>query len=147
MTLIIGTNSWVTINEADSYFESRLGASLHWNSATEKETALITAYNQLKNNSEYSFPISIEQITDNMKKAQCEQALFLIEFNSGIERRKSLQAQGVISSGVIGEQFDKDTLNKLPISSYAKIFLKLYITPGGFYGAKLSRNEEDDRVQ
>ena len=44
MALVKGTNSYVTLNEADSYFETRLDVSA-WNDADDdlKEQALVTA--------------------------------------------------------------------------------------------------------
>jgi hypothetical protein len=48
MALVKGTNSFVTLNEANSYFDDRMDAA-EWTSATDdvKEQALVTATNYL----------------------------------------------------------------------------------------------------
>ncbi|GAH56372.1 unnamed protein product, partial [marine sediment metagenome] len=47
--------------------------------------------------------------------AQCETALYMAIHLSDEDRRKGLQAQGVIGAGIVKETYDKDSLDKLPM--------------------------------
>jgi len=73
-----GYQSWISEDEADSYFETRLN-SLEWNKA-DREAALITAFNDLT----LLLTLSIDLTLDEsplplLKVAQAEQALYLIK--------------------------------------------------------------------
>lgn len=143
MALTVGENSWVTVAEADTYFSSRLGSSEHWCSGAEKETALITAYNQLNGCGLFSFPADVAQV---MKNAQCEQALFLLIHVEDIDRRKGLQAQGVTAAGIVKETY-KGEIDEIPICVNAKNFLKDYAVEGkDIYATDLSRDEDEDVI-
>ena len=90
----------VTTAEADTYFATRLGASTYWISSTEKTAALETAQNDLE--SVYG------DLTDgnaDHERAVFEQALFRLMDSIGVDRRASLQAQGVVRSDVVKETF------------------------------------------
>lgn len=141
MALTVGENSWVTVEEADTYFSSRLGSSEHWVSGAEKESALITAYNQLNGCGFFDFPASATQV---MKDAQCEQALFLLVHVEDIDRRKGLQVQGVATAGIVKESY-KENIDQIPICTNAKNFLKDYSVEGkDIYAVDLTRDEEED---
>lgn len=84
----------VSIEYADAYFATRLGASAYWTSGAEKTAALQTGENQLA--------AVYGAVTD--KVAVCEQALFLLQ-DADIDARASLQAQGVTAAGVVGESY------------------------------------------
>jgi hypothetical protein len=77
-------DSWISEENADDYFETRLNAT-EWDSSN-KETALITAFNDLNlllnldidlENDETPLPV--------LKAAQCEQALYLLK--NGVDSR------------------------------------------------------------
>jgi len=139
------TNSWVTINEADTYFSERIGASAYWVSGAAKEAALITAFRQLNNAKGYSFPAAA---SDNMKYGQCEQALFLLAFADEMFRRQSLQAQGVTDAGIVKEKYMQ--MKDMPICIQAKGFLRSYeLTEnkegaGAIYAGDLTRDENEE---
>ena len=94
VTLTVGTNSWVTIVEADSYLDEKWGAS-DWNTLTDSQKAqlLITAYRWI--NSDDRFEISATEDADSVKYAQIETAWYVYNYNEEINNRMSLQSQGV----------------------------------------------------
>jgi hypothetical protein len=143
MSLIIGTNTWISQTDADTYMAERIGAATYWVSAG-KESALITAYRQLSMNPSYSFPTATTSITTAMKYAQCEQALFLIQFSDEILHRKGLQAQGVVSAGIVKEQYDQNKIDELPICQMAKNMLKSFEVDTGLAISDLERDETLD---
>lgn len=138
--IIVGTNSWVTVAEADTYFEARLNAAA-WSSATatQKIQALIMAYRQL-NAASYSFPSTA---VDAMKYAQFEQALFLLSYSSDIDARTALQAQGVTEAGIVKEKYSGSA--SLPICATAKAFVEGYEdTKDNIFCGDVRRDEEYD---
>jgi len=106
----------VTIEEADAYFATRLGASTYWASGTEKEAALTTAENQLA--------AAYGAIAD--KPSIYEQALFLL-MDAGIDARSGLRAQGVSAAGIVQESY-RDQASAVSICPYARSVLG---APGG----------------
>lgn len=95
MAIIVGTNSWVTIAEANAYLADKWGASA-WtglDADTQKTPLLISAYRWIRRMTGYATP---ETTTDqNLKDAQCEAAWYLYKNNDGAEKRDALRAQGV----------------------------------------------------
>jgi len=102
MAITVGTNSWITEVDADTYFGTRFASSDYWYSGVDKEGALITAYNWLNNNPNFTFPTTPTQV---MLDAQCEMALFLVQHQPDIDLRMGLQAQGVIEAGIVKEKY------------------------------------------
>ena len=96
MALTVGTNSWVTVAEADTYFLNRYGAS-GWAgfSIANKEILLISAYNWIQQQAIFS--ISASSTSAKVKQAQYEAAWFLYNYMSSMEERRALYAQGVRS--------------------------------------------------
>ena len=98
MSLIIypdeNYNSWISEDDADSYFETRLNAD-QWDTAN-KEAALITAFNSISE-LELSFdPTESDELTA-LKSAQCEQALHELINNAEAGAVSSLSLGGLLS--------------------------------------------------
>jgi len=139
-TITVGTNSWVTEAEANTYFESRIKAGDYWiNDAPDNIPALITAYNWL-NAGKYTFPTTA---TQPIKDAQCEMALFLLQNQAGLDLRMGLQAQGVIAAGVVKERYKNDNTVEMPIPPIVAQLLDSYDTESPVYMINLERNEEE----
>jgi hypothetical protein len=95
MGLILHTNSWVTIAEADTYLNDKCNASA-WSTCTQKESFLVTAFRTI-----YSHPgISIEKTSTNerVKWAQIEMAYWLLQHDKDNDIREALQVMGVTSA-------------------------------------------------
>lgn len=109
------------VAEAETYFETRYGSD-DFDNLTEstgayyKTAVLTTAYKRLYYCPDFSIPSSptAAQLA-KLKDAQCETALYMAIHLTDEDRRKGLQAQGVIDAGIVKETYDKDSLNKLPI--------------------------------
>lgn len=143
--LEVGTNTWVTEQEAGDYFVTRLGSDA-WDNASnaDKIKTLITAYTQLTLCNYYDFPTDVSLFSQAMKYGQCEQALFLLIHIEDIDRRKGLQAQGVTGAGIVKETYGED-LNRVPICVNAKNLLADYNVEGkDIYAVDLARDEEED---
>ena len=105
-------SSWVSEAEADAYFETRYGASTYWTESIDKTAVLTTAQQWIEMSGYYTFEddegtdltASGETPSDAMKDAVCEQALFML-LDTDMERRMSLQAQGVYAAGIIQEEY------------------------------------------
>lgn len=139
MAIVVGVNSFISEEDADTYFSSRLGASEYWTSGmTTKEAALVTAYNQL-NSLPFSFPTTIAQA---MKDAQCEQALFLL-MDTDLDKRAALQAQGVVAAGVVKETY-KDKKYAIPLSPVAEALLDPYKEESAFFMGFIARDETEN---
>lgn len=63
MALVLNTNSYVTVAEADTYFETRIDAA-NWVSATDevKESALVTATALIDENRWIGYAVSSSQV-------------------------------------------------------------------------------------
>ena len=93
MALVVGTNTFVTLAEANTYFSSRFGAIATWAGLTDaiKEALLITAYNWILSDPNYV----IAAVTDKIKQAQMELAWYTYNYLNSHEKREALIAQGV----------------------------------------------------
>lgn len=98
----------VSIAEADTYFDTRLGASEYWVSGTAKAAALQTAENDL---------VAVYGAVSN-KIAVCEQALFRLA-DLALDRRAAIQAQGVAAAGMYKESY-RTGGGGIPICPYAR---------------------------
>lgn len=141
--IVVGTNSWISLEDAEDYMATRIGSGVVWNTGAEKEAALITAYNQLTGCGKFSFTTEISQ---NMLNAQCEMALFLLKHQEDIDGRKGLQAQGVTSANIIGETYDKDMAGELPIPAMVSQLLIDYKSATAAAAITLERDDENDDV-
>lgn len=94
MAIVVGTNSWLTLAEAEIYFSSRIG-SAPWSALTDgdKEKYLISAFYWLYYDSAFTAPSTATD--DGVKFAQCEAALFLIVYADEYGKRDALIASGV----------------------------------------------------
>jgi len=93
-TVIVGTNSWVTIVEADLYLDAKYGAGA-WASLSDVDKAalLISACRWIRNQSIFS--IALSSTSQIVKDAQCEAAWYLYKYGEAHWKRTALYASGV----------------------------------------------------
>ena len=140
VTITVGTNSWVTEAEANTYFEARIKAGDYWtDGASDNIPALITAYKWL-NAGKFTFPTTA---TQPIKDAQCEMAFFLLQHQPDLDLRMGLQAQGVIAAGVVKERYKDDNYVEMPIPPIVQQLLGEYDTDHPVYLVNIERNEEE----
>lgn len=95
LVLSVGTNSWVTLAEADLYFEGKYQASAAWSALTDsvKKQLLVSAYRWIQQ--QVLFTISASSTAEIVKQSQCEAAWYLYSFGEEDEKRRALSGQGV----------------------------------------------------
>lgn len=126
MALIVGTNSWVTVAEADTYFATKWGASA-WATLpnASKESLLITAYNWIQAQS--MFTIAPSATDQYIKNAQFETAWYVYKFFDEHEKRRALIASGVTRFQI--SEFEED-LDRAGFPEFISDMLKDSITGG-----------------
>lgn len=142
ITITVGTNSWISLAEANDYFATRVGSSL-WNESNpiEKAQALVSAFNQLSGCGLFDIP---SEITSNLKNAQCEMALFILKYQEDIDARKGLQAQGVSSAGIVQETYDKDMMSQVPVPPIVKSMLSEYESGSNLEALEAKRDDDEE---
>ena len=134
-----------TLDEADTFFKTRLNSSAFTDlGGDEREAALTTAYNRIRYCDNYSIPASptVAQKAE-LKIAQCEMAIYMAIHLSDEDRRKGLQIQGVTQAGIVEENYDKDWLDKLPIPPIVDSILKDFKTAVSLGMVDIDRDEEE----
>jgi len=145
MNLTVGTNSWISVADADTYFKTRLFANRLWNdqlTQPDKEAALITAFNQIFGCGQ--FDLSLDDESSTIRQAQCEMALFLLQHLADSDSRMGLQAQGVTQAGIVQETYDTNKAGVMPIPANVMALLKDSRTGDvGFASGDISRDDEE----
>jgi len=124
---------WLTTTEADTYMESRYGASTLWATGIEKEAILLLAQTDIQTCGRYDFDHITEDGTDPTdaeQEAVCEQALFILQ-NPDMDSRMALIAQGVSTAWVILEGYTRAT-NQIVIAPRVDGLLASSRTGGSF---------------
>jgi len=143
---------WISLANAKDYFETRFNNE-NWNVLENeyKEAILTTAYDRIRYCNEFSIPIS-PTVAQKAKlaDAQCEMAQYMTIHLADEDRRKGLQAQGVVGAGIVKENYvghlasdDKMGLLKLPIPPIVYHILdefKKYKSP--LYMLDIDRDED-----
>jgi hypothetical protein len=96
--------------QADTYFATRLNATA-W-TGTNKTPALWTAYHRLIDCADYDLSATTPT-SEPLRRAQCEMAYYMLKHLSAEDHRLGIQAQGVISAGIVQEAYKEEM--KVPI--------------------------------
>ena len=138
---------WLTnMAEANTYYSTRYGGTGWILFGEDNKTALLTtAYNRIRFNKNYSIPSSPTSTQlEKLKMAQEELAWHYYIHLVDEDRRKGLQAQGVIEADVVGETYDSEKLYDLPLPPFVKHLLSEF-SSGKFIGlANVGRDEDED---
>lgn len=96
MAIEVGTNSWISLADANTYFSSHIGSG-PWDalSNTDKEKYLITSYRWIYYDSAFTVPASSSEAA--VKYGQCEAALYLITYYTDMQKHEAMIAGGVKS--------------------------------------------------
>jgi hypothetical protein len=94
LTLTVGTNSYVTLAEANDYMEEKWTASATWATLSDdtKKQLLISAYRWMRRDPNYSLSATV---TTARQYAQIELAWYMYEYWDEHEERDALHSQGV----------------------------------------------------
>ena len=141
MALTVGTNSWVTVAEADTFFSEKWTASA-WASLSdsEKESLLISAYRWIQQ--QLFFSISPASTADIVKQAQMEAAWYMYNFWVEHEKRRALYIQGVTKFKI--SKFSED-LQGVQFPEFIKAMLDDYIVNLGGKFPIISRTFDNNQ--
>ena len=139
----------ISIASADDYFLLERLHSKWWDalkiSGDPKQTAALTqAYNRLYYGDEFVLPTFADASADQLvvlRKVNCEMAYYLAQHLNDEDRRKNIQAQGVIRAGIVKEDYYADMLKNTPVPPFVRDML----TAAGFKKAKLFAIAEIER--
>lgn len=137
-TIVINTNSWVTIVEADTYLDEKVGASA-WAALTDEQKSeyLITAFRWINRLPDYDFSV----VTNNMKYAQIELAWYIYGNYTTHTKHEALYASGVRNFRV--SKFT-ESLAKPELPPVVKDLLDDYDLYSGGYFPTIERDVEQN---
>ena len=102
MALVVGTNSWASVAEADTYLADKIDAEAWFLLADSddpgvrsKGALLASAFHWLQGSPQLS--IASSSTDDDVKNAQIEAAWFLQEYSEEMKDRRAAIASGVTS--------------------------------------------------
>ena len=133
----MSTGYFDEIADADTYFEDERLETEAWDDLEElsgdalKTKVLAQAYNRIYYDPRWSLPTFAEAsalILSELQKANAEMAYYLAVHLADEDRRKGLQAQGVITAGVVKEQYSETHLMDLPVPPFVIALLKPWST-------------------
>jgi len=135
---------WVELADATAFFSTRYGCS-DWAalSADDKTALLTTAYNRIYHDPRWTIPASpsAAQLA-KLAYAQEITAWYMKVHIADEDRRKGLQAQGVVAAGLVQETYAADMLDKIPLPAEALGVLdSLFTTKKSFYVVDIDRKE------
>ena len=122
------------LSDANSYFENERFGTEAWDDLTDdaiKTKAVENAYNRIYYDPRWSLPTHAEAsalILSELQKANAEMAYYLAQHLEDEDRRKGLQAQGVIAAGITKEQYSETHLMDLPVPPFVIAILKPWST-------------------
>ena len=137
---------WSTLVEAQTYFENSRLETTEWDLLSTddmKNKCLNTAYNRIIYAKQFSIPSS-PTAADlvKLKLAQQEMGYYLAIHLDDEDRRKGLQAQGVIKAGIIKEDYHSDWLDKLPFPPIVLNILEPFLNEKEFMTSNIDRDED-----
>ena len=148
----MGIGYFDEIADADTYFEDERLETEAWDDLEElsgetlKTKVLIQAFNRIYYDPRWSLPTYAEAsalILSELQKANAEMAYYLAQHLEDEDRRKGLQAQGVITAGVVKEQYSEKHLMDLPVPPFVIAILKPWSTERFAGVLEISRDDDE----
>ncbi len=143
-----------TVADADDYFDTQRLESEAWDDLDDsspyfqKQRALVNAFNILRACPDWTLPTfagaSASQLT-KLQPANAEMAYYLAIHLDDQDRRKGLQAQGVIEAGSVKEKYAEAELGTTPIPPHVRDLLTDFLTtpPAEFGIVDVGRDENE----
>jgi hypothetical protein len=140
-----------TVAQADTYFTDERLETWAWDDLQESGDVLKTkvlkqAYNRIYYDPEWELPTYTEASSEDLvdlRKANAEMAYYLAVHIADEDRRKGLQAQGVVSAGIVKEAYSEDMLKELPVPPVVRAILDRWKSERPFGAIDLERDEEE----
>lgn len=132
---------WTSVADAATFFATRLGCSA-WATA-EQIPLLTTAWNRIRFDPRWTIPaVPTADQKEKLAYAQYLTAWYMNVHLEDEDRRKGLQAQGVVSAGLVQESYDVNRLDSIPLPAEALGVLEnLFTTAKPFYVVDIDRKE------
>lgn len=148
---------WFTdLADAEDYFETERLVTDAWDALQEvsgnlqKSKAIIQAYNRIYYDPRWTLPTYAEATTTDLvvlRKVNGEMAYYLAVHLADEDRRKGIQAQGVIQAGVVKEVYSESMLMALPVPPAIIAMLDPYDNSVAFGAVNLVRDEEEEKIK
>jgi hypothetical protein len=152
----MSTGWFLDIAEAETYFEDERLETEAWDILTEDSTGfqktkvLKMAYNRIYYDPRWELPTYAEATAEDLvilKKANGEMAYYLAIHLADEDRRKGIQAQGVIEAGIVKEKYSEDMLMSLPVPPFVEALLDAWSTTVNFAVVGARRDEDEDDMR
>ena len=144
---------FVDLADAENYFLIERLETECWDDLIEdtaihqKQKVIVNGYNRLYYDVQWALPTYITATAaelEVLRKVNGEMAYYLACHLSDEDRRKGLQAQGVIKAGIVKEDYSEKYLMALPVPPFVAAMLTPWLVNTGFIStANLSRDEEE----
>jgi len=143
---------FVDLDEARTYFEDERLETGAWDDLFASDgiletRVLIQAYNRIYYDPRWSLPTYAEASAValiELSKANAEMAFYLAIHLADEDRRKGLQAQGVVKAGVVKEDYSEKYLMAIPVPPFVIAILKPWSTERFAGALEISRDDEED---
>lgn len=143
------------VGDADTYFSEERLESEAWDNLDDsspyfqKQRALVNAYNRIRACPDWTTPTYAQATAAQLAKLQpanAEMAYYLAVHLDDEDRRKGLQAQGVIEAGIVKEKYTEAMLEQTPIPAIVKDLLTEFLTtpPAEFGIVDVGRDENEN---
>jgi hypothetical protein len=137
--------------EAQNYFDTERLRTDCWDDINAESgglgaKVLLNAYNKLYYDPRFSLPTYAEATADELViliKAQCEMAYYLCCHLRDEDRRKGIQAQGVIKAGIVKEDYYADMLMSHPIPPFVLALLAPWKKYKPLHITDIDRDEDE----
>lgn len=141
---------WMTdLDEANSYFKTNRPEREAWEAISDDEkheAFLYYAYNRIYYSGYYPLipasPSAAQLI--KLKMAQCEFAYYLAQHLADEDRRKGIQAQGVVSAGIVKEDYSESMIAMMPIPPYVDALLSEFKDEAALAIMDIDRDEDEE---
>lgn len=142
MAVTVGTNSWITLIEANSYMDDRFNSSV-WDSAIDanKNKSIVTAFRWLYNSQKFNIPLTAT--SQIVKDAQSELANYILVNFAEFEKRRALQSQGVEEFNTL--KWHEKFIKEADIPQFINDMLTDYVMNKGGVFFTVNRNLSDNR--
>lgn len=138
---------FVDLTEANSYFSNERLETAVWDAMIDamKTKAIKNGYNRIFYDPRYSVPTyalaTATQLIE-LKIINAEMSYYLAIHLADEDRRKGLEAQGVIVAGIVKEHYSEEMLKQLPVPAVVDAMLKDYKTSKPFGIVDIDRDED-----
>ena len=140
--IVVGTNSWITLAEANLYMDDRFNASV-WDAANDsnKSKSIVTAFKWIYNSQKFNIPLTAT--AQIVKDAQIELSNYILVNFEEFEKRRALQSQGIDNFKVM--KWSEKFIKEADIPKFINDMLTDYIQNQGGVFFTVNRNLSDNR--